>query len=387
MQGQHDWNNGQGRYARQSSDMYNAQHGGPTNQYNGQMRTIDLGYGYNNGQYYIGNTYGNIIQAMPTEHSEGMKIFLGRNCIGQGGWDYTQTNHCGIAQREGNTFPYGQYSIPTWETRGICHVQNGYVANQFGMHMHNPGCVENAGQHGNRNTYDDDTKMGHYCAYGNTINTMSTENGNSEGMRTSQNGIGQGGRGDRSANYSGEVQNDGNEGNRYRGTNTPGHAYAKNQTCNGGKLANGMTEIHPTDIITATSNSSAQGHTYEGVWYPSKEQRGSSCTDQHPQRSRREPKILVLQQPSEEVPQDQTAQIKRTTRQEAADLIKKISDCLDENKVHAKGQECPDTVKPTGATITFKDTSLAGCTTFISEDGSSHVVSRMSLHLHRERHR
>jgi hypothetical protein len=60
MQGQHDWNNGQGLYARQASDMYNKQHGGRTNQYNGQMRTTDLGYGYNNQQYYSGNTYGDI---------------------------------------------------------------------------------------------------------------------------------------------------------------------------------------------------------------------------------------------------------------------------------------------------------------------------------------
>jgi hypothetical protein len=386
MQGQHDWDNEQGHYARQASDMYYAQHGGPTNQYNGQMRTIDLGYGYNNGQYCSGNTYGNIIQAMSTDNSEGMKI-LWRNCIGQGGWDYRQTNHCGISQTEGNTFPYGQYSIPAWETSGICNAQNGYVANQFGMHTHNLGYVENAGQHGNRNAYGNDIKMEHYYAYGNDINTMSTENGNSEGMIISQNCIGQGGRGDRPANYSGASQNDGNESNRYRGTNTPGHAYAKNQTCNGGNLANGMTEIHPTEIITATSSSSAQGHTYEGVWYPSKEQCGRSCTDQHPQPSRREPKILVLQQSSEEAPQDQEAQINRTTRQEAADLIKKIPDCLDENKVHAKGQECPDTVKPMGATITFKNTSLAVRTTFIRKDGSSYVASRNSLHLSRERRR
>ncbi len=319
--------------------MHNAQHGGPTNQYNGQMRTIDLGYGYNSGQYYSGNTDGNIIQAMPTENSERMKI-LWKNCIVQGGWDYRQTNHCGISQEEVNTFPYGH-----------------------------------AGQHVNRNAYGNDIKMEYHYAYGNAINTMSTENGNSEGMRISQNGIGQGGRDDRPANYSGELQNDGNEGNRYRGTNTPDHAYAKNQTCNGGNWANGMTEIHPAEIITVTNNnSSAQGHTYEGVWYPSKEQCGSCCIDQHPQLNRREPKILVLQQSIEEAPQDQAAQINRTTHQESDDLIKTISDCLDNNEAHAKGQECPDTVKPTGATLTFKDNSVAA-RTFHGEDGSPFIVS------------
>jgi hypothetical protein len=146
-------------------------------------------------------------------------------------------------------------------------------------------------------------------------------------------------------------------------------------------VTNAMTEIHPMGIITATSNSSAQGHTYGGVWYPFKQQRGSNYTDQHPQLTRREPKNLVFQQPREEALQDQAVQTSRTIPKEATD----ISDCLDKHGGHAKGQEYP-AVKPTGTPITFKNTSRAARKEY-DVDGSSYITSRMSLHLHRERGR
>jgi len=232
-----------------------------------------------------------------------------------------QTNHGGISQKEGNTFPHGQYSNPVWETSGICNAQNGYFADQFNMHMHNIGYVDNAGQHGTRNAYSNDVRMQqHY--YSHAITAMSAEN--SGAMIISQNCIGQGDWGDGPANYFGELQNEGNEGNRYMGTNTLDHTYAKNQTFNESHLANGMTEIHPIGIITETSSNSEQGHFSGDVWYPSKEQRGSSHTAQHPQPARRELKQLTFHQPSKEAPLDLAAQTNRATRQEADDRTKKI---------------------------------------------------------------
>lgn len=275
------------------------------------------------------------------------------------------------------------------EVSGICNTQNVCIANQFNgqVHMHNLGYGDNGGQHCNTIAYGNIITV-EPCyngnAYGNAINTSPTEN--SEGMEISLGHcIGQGGWGCRLTNHIGDSQKDGNKGNLYRGTNNLGHAYEKDQTYNRSNVTNAMTEIHPMGIITATSNSSTQGHTYGGVWYPFKEQRGSRYTDQHPQLTRREPKNLVFQKPSEEALQDQAVQINRTIPKDATDLIKQISDCLDKHGGHAKGQEYP-AVKPTGTPITFKNTSRAARKEY-DVDGSSYITSRMSLHLHRERGR